>query len=71
MANGCCIGSSHIGSRAECLAMLKFAAEKQLQPMVETIPISEKGCAEVIDRLNGNKVRYRFTLVDYDKAFDV
>ncbi|KAI1129785.1 alcohol dehydrogenase [Nemania abortiva] len=69
MANACCIGSSHIGSRTECLAMLKFAAEKKLTPMVETIPISEKGCAEAIDRVKANKVHYRFTLVDYDKAF--
>ncbi|KAI0116538.1 alcohol dehydrogenase [Nemania sp. FL0031] len=68
-SNACCIGSSHIGSRAECLAMLKFAAEKKIKPMVETISISEKGCAEAIDRVRKNKVHYRFTLVDYDKAF--
>ncbi len=49
--------------------MLEFAAEKNLVPMVQTIPISEKSCAEVIDRVKNNKVHYRFTLVDYDKAF--
>lgn len=69
MSNACTIGSSHIGSRPECLAMLKFAAEKKLSPIVETIPISEKGCAEAVSRVKDNKVRYRFTLVDYDKAF--
>lgn len=68
-SNGCSIGASHIGSREEALAMLKFAAEKKLYPMVETVPISEKGCAEVAERVNKNKVHYRFTLVDYDKAF--
>ncbi|KAI1424228.1 alcohol dehydrogenase [Xylaria sp. FL1777] len=69
MSNACSIGSSHIGSRMECLEMLKFVAEKKLFPMVETIPISEKGCAEAVERVKNNKVHYRFTLVDYDKAF--
>ncbi|KAI0122772.1 GroES-like protein [Daldinia grandis] len=69
MANGSSMGASHIGSRPECLEMLKLAAEKKLFPMVETIPVSEKGCAEAIERVNKNDVRYRFTLVDYDKAF--
>jgi alcohol dehydrogenase (NADP+) len=69
MTNGSSIGASHIGSRVECLDMLKFAAEKKLTPMVETIPISEKGCAEAVERVKNNKVHYRFTLVDYDKAF--
>lgn len=69
MANGSSIGASHIGSRPECLAMLKLAAEKQLFPMVETIPISEKGCAEAVERVKNNKVKYRFILTDYDKAF--
>lgn len=69
MANGSSIGASHIGSRPECLAMLKLAAEKKLTPIVETIPVGEKGCAEAVDRVRRNDVRYRFTLVDYDKAF--
>ncbi|KAI1822566.1 alcohol dehydrogenase [Xylaria intraflava] len=69
MTNASSIGSSHVGSRAECLAMLKFVAEKRLFPIVETIPVSEKGCAEAVERVKTNKVRYRFTLVDYDKAF--
>ncbi|KAI1801244.1 GroES-like protein [Daldinia bambusicola] len=68
-ANGSSLGANHIGSRPECLAMLKLAAEKKLFPTVETIPVSEKGCAEAIERVNKNDVRYRFTLVDYDKAF--
>lgn len=69
MPNGSSIGASHIGSRPECLAMLKLAAEKKLFPMVETIPISAEGCAEAIERVKTNKVKYRFTLTDYDKAF--
>ncbi|KAH9904351.1 alcohol dehydrogenase [Xylariomycetidae sp. FL2044] len=69
MANGSSIGASHIGNRPECLAMLKLAAEKKLHPMVETLPVGEKGCAEAVERVKNNKVRYRFTLVDYEKAF--
>jgi alcohol dehydrogenase (NADP+) len=49
--------------------MLKLAAEKQLFPMVETVSISEKGCAEAVSRVAHNKIKYRFTLTDYDKAF--
>lgn len=69
MSNGSAIGASHIGNRPECLAMLKLAAEKKLFPMVETLPISEKGCAEAVSRVSENKIKYRFTLTDYDKAF--
>lgn len=69
MTNGSSIGASHLGSRQECLAMLKLAAEKKLFPMVETIPISEIGCREAVSRVATNKVRYRFILTDYDKAF--
>ncbi|KAI1865740.1 hypothetical protein JX265_008063 [Neoarthrinium moseri] len=69
MANGSSIGASHIGSRPEMLAMLKLAADKKITPMIETLPVSEKGCAEAVDRVKNNKVHYRFTLTDYDKAF--
>ena len=69
MANGSSIGASHIGSRPEMLAMLKLASEKNLKGMVETLPIGEKGCAEAVERVSKNKVKYRFTLVDYEKAF--
>lgn len=66
---GAALSASHIGNRPECLAMLKLAAEKKLFPMVETIPISAEGCAEAVERVKNNKVKYRFTLTDYDKAF--
>ena len=69
MANGSSIGASHFGSRPECLERLRFAAEKKLLPMVETLPVSEKNCAEAVERVKNNKVHYRFTLIDYDKAF--
>ncbi|KAI1103710.1 NADPH-dependent medium chain alcohol dehydrogenase [Jackrogersella minutella] len=69
MANGSSIGASHIGSRAECLDMLRLAAERRLFPMVETVKVSEEGCAEAVERVRRNDVRYRVTLVDYDEAF--
>lgn len=69
MANGSSIGASHIGSRPEMLDMLKFSADNKLFPMVETLPVGEKGCAEAVERVSKNKVAYRFTLTDYEKAF--
>lgn len=67
--NGAKMGGSHIGSRPEMLAMLKLASEKNIKPMIETLDISEKGCAEAVERVKKNDVRYRFTLTGYDKAF--
>ncbi|MCJ1473260.1 hypothetical protein MMC13_001911 [Lambiella insularis] len=67
--NGCKIGGSHIGSRPEMLAMLKLASDKNIKPYIETIDISEKGCKKAVERVKVNDVRYRFTLVNFDKAF--
>jgi alcohol dehydrogenase (NADP+) len=69
MPNGSSISASHIGSRPEMIGMLKFAAEKGLSPMVETIPISEQGCREAVEKVSQGQGRYRFTLTDYDVAF--
>lgn len=69
VSNMASISASHIGCRPEALAMLKLAAEKNLHPMIETIPISAKGCSDAVQRLKKNDVRYRFTLVDFDKEF--
>lgn len=69
MGSGGSISGSHIGCRPEALAMLKLASESNLMPMVETIPISEKGCSEAVTRVANNKVRYRFSLTNYDAAF--
>ena len=69
MSNGSSIGASHIGSRPEILAMLKLAAEKNLQPMIETLDISAEGCAEAVQKVANNDVHYRVTLTGFDKAF--
>jgi alcohol dehydrogenase (NADP+) len=67
--NGARIGGSHIGSRVEMMSMLKLASEKNIKPLVETIDLSADGCKEAVERVKENKVRYRFTLVNFDKAF--
>ena len=67
--NGSKMGSSHIGNRPEMLEMLDFIDKKGLKPVIETLPVSEKGCAEAVKRLSDNDVRYRFCLTDFDKAF--
>jgi alcohol dehydrogenase (NADP+) len=67
--NGSKIGGSHIGNRPEALAMLKLASEKNIKSWVETIDVSAEGCSEAVQRVKTNKVKYRFTLVNFDKAF--
>ncbi|CAI6099411.1 unnamed protein product [Clonostachys chloroleuca] len=67
--NGCFIGASHLGSRREMLDMLGLAAEKGVKSWVETLPISEENLSQAVQRLEKNDVHYRFTMVDYDKAF--
>jgi len=68
-SNGCYIGTSHIGNRQEMLDMLELASKQNIKSWVETIDISEEGCKEAVTRVKNNKVRYRFTLVGYDKVF--
>lgn len=63
------IGASHIGNRPEMIAMFELASKQNIKSWVETIDISEKGCAEAVQRVKDNDVRYRFTLVNYDAAF--
>lgn len=50
-------------------AMLDLAAEKGVHPIIQQIPISEAGCKEAVEGVKNNKVRYRYTLTDFDKAF--
>jgi alcohol dehydrogenase (NADP+) len=68
-SNGSKIGGSHIGSKAEAIEMLKLASEKNLHPMIETIPISEAGCKKAVEKVKVNDVRYRVTLTDFHKVF--
>ncbi|KLU86596.1 hypothetical protein MAPG_05608 [Magnaporthiopsis poae ATCC 64411] len=67
--NAAKLTGSHLGNHQEMNDMLKLAAEKKLRPWVQTIDVSEEGCREAIEKVKNNDVRYRFTLVNYDKAF--
>ncbi|KAJ9649375.1 hypothetical protein H2201_006587 [Coniosporium apollinis] len=68
--NGCYMGASHIGNRPEMLAMFELASKQNIKSWVQEIDISEEGCKEAVERVyNNDNVRYRFTLVNYDKQF--
>ena len=58
--NGAYIGGSHIGSKTECMEMLKLAAEKRVKPWIEEMPM--KDVAKAIDGVLHNSVRYRYVL---------
>ncbi|KAG2169136.1 NADPH-dependent medium chain alcohol dehydrogenase [Aureobasidium pullulans] len=67
--NGCSIGASHIGNRPEMEAMFELASKQNIKSWVETIDVSEEGCKTALERLEKNDIKYRFTLVNFDKAF--
>ncbi|RBQ75209.1 hypothetical protein VDGD_03874 [Verticillium dahliae] len=68
-SNAAKLTGSHIGNRQEMQAMLKLAGDKNITPMVEKLPLGDKGLKEAVERVQENKVRYRFTMTDFDKAF--
>ena len=49
--------------------MLKLASERNIKPYIETLDVGERGCKEAVERVKVNDVHYRFTLVNFDKAF--
>ncbi|CCM04509.1 uncharacterized protein FIBRA_06690 [Fibroporia radiculosa] len=58
--NGAFIGGSHIGSKTECLEMLRVAAERGVKPWIEELPMSQAKVA--IEAVRSGKVRYRYVL---------
>ncbi|SCU87448.1 LAMI_0D06128g1_1 [Lachancea mirantina] len=68
-SNGCCLGSSKLGSREEAIELFALAAEHGFRPWVETLPVSEAGVHEGLTRLDKGDVRYRFTLVGFREFF--
>lgn len=58
--NGCYIGGSGIGSKKECMDMLRLAAEKGVKPWIEELPM--KDVKKALEGLADNKVKYRFVL---------
>jgi len=66
IGKGCKIGGSQIGSPKEIEEMLAFAAEKQIKPWVQKIPMKDANQA-VVDMENGN-ARYRYVLVNRESG---
>lgn len=69
--NGGKIAGSKIGCRKEMLEMLKLASGegKKLWTWVEEVQVGEEGCKKAVEGVKENNVRYRYTLVGFDKAF--
>ena len=69
--NGNYIGASHLGSRPEMIAMLDLVAMQypKIKTWLHTVPIGAEGCAEAVQHLYKDEVRYRYVLTEYDKAF--
>jgi D-arabinose 1-dehydrogenase-like Zn-dependent alcohol dehydrogenase len=47
----------------EVEAMLKFAAENNVHPIVQEFPMTQKGVTNAFDKLQSGKMRYRGILV--------
>ncbi|KPM41149.1 NADP-dependent alcohol dehydrogenase 6 [Neonectria ditissima] len=69
MPGGYSISASHIGSRPEMIEMLQLASKNKIKSWVQTIDISETGCKEAVEKVDQGKVKYRITLVGFDKVF--
>lgn len=64
--NGYNIRSSLVASRAKHDEMLQFAATHDVKPWVEKFELSESGIADLVSKLNANRIRYRGVLVAKD-----
>lgn len=68
-SNGSSIGSSAIGSREEAIELFNLAVEHKFAPWVETLDVNEENVSQALTRLDAGDVRYRFTLVGFNKFF--
>ncbi|KTB16213.1 NADP-dependent alcohol dehydrogenase 6 [Nakaseomyces glabratus] len=66
---GVSIANSALGSIKEIEQLLKLVSEKDIKIWVETLPVGEAGVKEAFERMDKGDVKYRFTLVDFDKEF--
>lgn len=62
IARGVSLAGSMIGPPWQIEEMLKFAAEKKLQPWIEKIPMEKAN--EAIVRMDQGKARYRISLIN-------
>lgn len=60
VSNGAYFGSSHIGNKKECNAMLKLAADNGIKPWIQELPMSK--AKEGIEMVQDGSVRYRVVL---------
>ncbi|KAH9931977.1 GroES-like protein [Fomitopsis serialis] len=58
--NGGFMGGSHLGSKTDCYAMLKLAAEKGIKPWVQELPMSQVKAA--LEAVKKGDVKYRYVL---------
>ncbi|KAF5354922.1 hypothetical protein D9756_005664 [Leucocoprinus leucothites] len=58
--NGGLFGGSHIGSKKEAIEMLKLAAEKQIKPWIEVLPMKE--ASRAVTNVKEGKIKYRHVL---------
>lgn len=56
------VHGSLVGRRLTHRKMLEFSARNKITPMIETLPMTEAGINEAIERLKRGEVRYRFVL---------
>lgn len=68
-ANAPKLTGSHLGNHQEMDALLKLAAEKEIRPWIEKMSISEKNLKAAVEKVKGNKVRYRVSMNGFDEAF--
>ncbi|QRV87709.1 alcohol dehydrogenase [Ceratobasidium sp. AG-Ba] len=60
VGNGSRLAGSLIGSKKEATEMLKLAAEKNIQPWIQVIPMSK--IKEAVEGMKAGKPKYRFVL---------
>ncbi|KAH9849260.1 GroES-like protein [Lenzites betulinus] len=58
--NAASIGGSLLGSKADAVAMLELAAEKNIVPWIEELPMNQAKVA--LEALHDGKARYRYVL---------
>lgn len=69
LMNNTSVHGSAIGPPHEIEYMLKLASEHNIRPWVETLDINEKNLSEAWNRADKGDVKFRFTMVGYDKYF--
>ncbi|KAH9948147.1 GroES-like protein [Amylocystis lapponica] len=68
LPNGCAISGSHIGSKEDCMDMLKIAAEKGVKPWIQQVPMSQYKTA--LEAVEAGTVRYRYVLTQDIVKYD-